>query len=488
MQCRLSWLAAGVGLWIGAPGFGAVDAFKVTTDQTIDPSSLEQIIAQVFARAKAQNNDQKAIALYEYVHHTLFHWAYPTEPAPQTIGPLKVINVYGWSLCGGQHTVLKALYETAGWPCRYLGWSSPAHTTIEVNYDGRWHYLDVFLKCYFWAKDRSHLASQEELAADPTLVLDAVKHGRAAREHLCCGDRPEDVISGVRSRRVVGDSKGWGSVTWRDQGYSPLLRLPSGASLRLDWGAEPGGFAVRGKPPQHSCGIKDFRADPVFGPVAEHYGPRNWSNGRLIYAPDFNRSADVAELELTHAEARAGQLVARGGLGSALIKLPLPYVYVQAVPTAKFSGGEGRLLLSVDAGKTWSACSSGQTNTAVRQRYELWLKAEFTVALAELKLEALVEHNRCALPYLVVGTNRVSVSAQPDPLPEGVALLVRYGYQEATVPDPTKRTRWDGAGITYGPPKIVAQEITRLPAQFDIVVAGNTPPKMLFLERAVKAR
>ena len=77
-------------------------------------------------------------------------------------GPLKVINVYGWGLCGGQHTVLKALYETAGWECRYVGW--PGHTTIEVKYDGKWHYFDVFLKCYYWSKDKSHVASQEEIA------------------------------------------------------------------------------------------------------------------------------------------------------------------------------------------------------------------------------------------------------------------------------------------------------------------------------------
>lgn len=488
MRRRAASLSAWLGLWACVPGFGAVDAFKVTTDQTIDPTSLEQIVQQVFGRSKARSNDEKAIALYEYLHQTIFHWAYPTEPAPQTVGPLKVINVYGWSLCGGQHTVLKALYETAGWPCRYVSWSSPAHTTIEVHYDGRWHYFDVFLKCYFWSKDKSHVVSQEELATDPTLVLDAVKEGRAARQHLCCGDRPEDVISGVRSRRVVGDAKGWGSVTWRDQSYSPLLRLPSGAALRLDWRAEPDGFAVSGKPPQHSCGTKDFRADPVFGPIAEHYGPRNWSNGRLIYAPDFNRRADVADIELTDAEPKAGQLVATAASAAAVVKLPLPYTYVEAVPTARFVGGDGRLLLSVDQGKTWTPCVSSQTNRAVRQRYDLWLKAEFSGALAELRLEALVEHNRGALPYLVPGRNRIQVSAEPSPLPDGVALVISYGFQEATVPDPAKRTRWDGSGISYSPPKTVTQRTTKVPFDFDIYVAGNTPPKMLFLERAVQAR
>src|SRR5208282_4673020 len=209
-----------------------VKGLKVTTDKTIDSSSLGSIVKQVVDRSGAKTNDEKAIAIYEYLHNTIFHWAYPTENAPQSVGPLKVINAYGWGLCGGQHTVLKALYETAGWECRYVGWDG--HTTIEVKYDGKWHYFDVFLKCYYWTKDKSHVASQEEIANDPSIVLDAVKEGRAARQNLCCGDAAEDVVAGCKARKTVGDSKGWASVTWRDQEYSPLLNIPIGATVRLD--------------------------------------------------------------------------------------------------------------------------------------------------------------------------------------------------------------------------------------------------------------
>src|SRR5438105_3374153 len=139
-----------------AAAFGQVRGFKVTTDRTVDAGSLESIVRDVIARAGARTNDDKAIALYEYLHHTIFHHAYATEPLPQSVGPLKVIHAYGWSLCGGQHTVLKALFEAAGFRCRYVAW--PGHTTIEVFYDGRWHYFDVFLKCYFWTRDKSHVA------------------------------------------------------------------------------------------------------------------------------------------------------------------------------------------------------------------------------------------------------------------------------------------------------------------------------------------
>jgi hypothetical protein len=467
-----------------ASGLAEVRGFKVTTDKTVDASSLESIVRDVIARAGARTNDEKAIAIYEYLHNTIFHHAYPTEAAPQSVGPLKVLNAYGWSLCGGQHTVLKALFEAAGFRCRYVGW--PGHTTVEVFYDGQWHYFDVFLKCYYWAKDRSHVVSQEEIANDPSLVLDAVKEGRAARQNLCCGDTMADVIEGCKARNVVGEVKGWASVTWRDQDYSPLLRLPAGASVRLDWKGEDGGFAVANRP-QHTCGIKDFRTDRVLGPLLEHYGPRNWSNGVLVYAPDFARPADVADVQLTGAQARGGKLVANGR-GVAVFPLPLPYPYVRARFEAGFESGDGKVFLSTDRGKTWKAIAGDDLSDLVKQKYEGWLKVEFSGALTKARLTALVEHNRDAQPYLVPGKNLVTVSLDGNRLPSDQVLRVTYVYQEATAPSPEKRTRFDGQGLTYGPVRRVTKEVTSLPYTYAIDVGGNTPPRMISLERAVQAK
>jgi len=465
------------------PVGAAVEHFKVTTDHSIDASSLESVVQGVIARAGAKTNDEKAVAIYDYLHHAIFHWACPVEKAPQSVGPLKVLNVYGWGLCGSEHTVLKALYETAGWECRYVGWSDPGHSTIEVKYDGRWHYFDVFLKCYFWAHDKSHVVSQEEIAADPSLVLDAVKDGRAARSHLCCGDTPEGILSGVKSRKVIGDSKGWAAVTWRDEGYSPQLRLPCGSSLRLEWQSADSGFAITGAAPKHSCGNKDFRSDPVLGPVVEHYGVRNWSNGKLTYSPDFSQPGDVADISLTSVKAAGGKLTA-AGRGTAVFQLPLPYAYVTASVEAAFDG-EGKLFVSTDAGESWQPCSAGDISPLVRQKYDVWLKAEFTGAMKKFSVTALVEHNRGVLPYLILGSNKVTAtcaSAAP-----GTMASVTLGYHEATIANPAKREGWDGKGITYNQGISITRDLTGEAAHFDIAVAGNTPPKMLFLERSVRS-
>ncbi len=457
---------------------GTQEDLRVTSDRTVDARSLDTIVRDVWRLSGAKTNDEKAIAIYRWLHQAIFHFAYPVEKAPQSVGPLKVINVYGWGLCGGQHTVLKALFESAGWKVRYRGWSDPGHTTVEVFYDERWHYFDVFLKCYFWTKDRKTVAGQDDIVKDPSIVLDAVKDGRAPTDHLlCCGDDAEGVVKGCRNSKALAPSQpkeGWASVTGRDEGWSSALRLPAGATLRLEWKGEPGRVAVNNKG-AHSCGNKDFRGDPVLGPLVEHYGPRTHSNGRFTYAPDFNRAADVSDVVLKNVSAKGGALVASGE-GGALFKLRLPYAYVSGKLDAVFEGGEGKLSLSGDGGRTWTPAAAGDVSELLKERYDVQVKAEFSGKLVKLVLEALVEHNRGALTYLLPGANALSFTAA-GAAPADRRVTATLAYQEATAP--ANRKRWDGQGLVYGEPKTSMQT---LPGTWTLTVGGNTPPKMLYLE------
>lgn len=453
------------------------DGIRITTDRTVDTSSLESIVKDVIRLADAKTNDEKAIAIHTWLHHAIFHNAYPVEKSPQSVGPLKAIRVYGWGLCGGQHTVLKALFETAGWKVRYRGWDG--HTTIEVFYDERWHYFDVFLKCYYWTKDKKTVAGQDDINADPSIVLDAEKEGRIPKDHyLCCGDDAKGVVDGCKTSKPYPPSKhedGWASVTGRDRGYAPELTLPSGATLRLEWKGEAGQIAVNGQG-RHTCGTKDFRSDKDLGPVLEHYGPRNHSNGKLSYAPDFSKASDLADIAITGAEAKGGKLAA-SGQGVALVKLPLPYVYVSGQIDAAFEG-EGKVSFSVDGGKTWQPATSGEP-LAIKQKYEVQLKAEFAGALTKFRFDAVVEHNRSAQPYLLQGKNQVTVTS-------GKPVSVTYSWQEATAPDPAKRSRYETQGVTYGPAKTATHDGGASP--WTIEVGGNTPPKMLYLEIAARGK
>ena len=464
----------------------AQEGIRVTTDKTVDTRSLESIVRDVVRLSGAKTDDEKAIAIHNWLHHTIFHCAYPTEKRPQSVGPLKVINVYGWGLCGGQHTVLKALFETAGWKVRYRGWRG--HTTIETYYVDRWHYFDVFLKCYYWTKDRKTIAGQDDIIKDPSIVLDGPKDGRVPPNHyLVCGDSAKGVVSGCQGSKphqTARPEQGWASVTGRDRGYKPLLSLPPGASLRLEWRAHPGQTAgdVRNR---HTCGTKDFRSDKVLGPILQHYGPRTYANGRFVYAPDL---ASAAGIELSGARVRGGKVAATSGKGAAVFDLALPYAYTSGRIEAEFEGGEGKLSVSGDGGKTWRPAPAGDVSPLLRQNYDVRIKAEFAGALAKFRFEATVQHNRSSQPHLVNGPNAVTVSSVDNKMTSGRVLTVAYAYQEARVPDPARVKRWDGREVKYGETRTVKREMSDLPHTWSVEVGGNVPPKMLHLEYAVSGR
>ena len=89
------------------------------------------------------------------------------------------------------------------------------------------------------------------------------------------------------------------------------------------------------------------------------------------------------------------------------------------------------------------------------------------------------------LPWLVPGANKVTASC--GRLAPGTEAVVTLSYCEATVANPAKRQRWDGTGVTLSAPRTITREFSGTETTFDAAVAGNTPPKMLFLERAVRS-
>jgi len=172
-------------------------------------------------------------------------------------------------------------------------------------------------------------------------------------------------------------------------------------------------------------------------------------------------------------------LIASGN-AAAIFRLPLPYAYVSANVQASFAGG-GKLSFSTDGGRTWKPCDAAPI---VRQKYDVCFKAEFTGAMEKIRVEALVEHNRGVLPYLVAGKNRVAASSDAKP---GAIASISLGWQDATAANP-KRKQWNGTGITYGTAQTATRDLDGGALNFDLEAGGNTAPKMLFIERAVRAR
>src|SRR5438105_1912367 len=137
-----------------------VPQIRVQPNLAPDCSSLKSIAESVTRGCKT--NDAKAIAIYNFMQLAHYHRAYPTERGG--LPALKEFNVYGWSLCGGLHMMQAALWRELGWRWRFVVWNG--HETAEAEYDGGWHYLDVFLKFYAWmphGKGGRTIAGEDDL-------------------------------------------------------------------------------------------------------------------------------------------------------------------------------------------------------------------------------------------------------------------------------------------------------------------------------------
>jgi len=519
-----TWLlVSAVCLGCASAWAGAMENIKVVNDRAPDCSSLKSIIGTI--TRGCQTDDAKAIAIYNFCRYAYYHHAYPSEPGG--ISALKLINVYGWGLCGGQHTVQAALWEAAGFKWRYVGWRG--HTTVEVGYGGRWHYLDTFLKFYVWTPDPNSpgartIASQEDIKANPALVSDGFVMDQArkvcylkdnrfayvgekvnwtAPAFMVCGDTLPGVISGVKTNRNAGSGRGWGGIRFDDPKYSTSVNLGAGYSLQLDWDKVKDAYYFRGRKrgPYHTCGDKDYRNCPAIGPILEPYHAkgraRTWSNGTLLFKPDLGSDAFLSSLEQTDNVAQqAGSLRPKDASrpGVLVVKMASPYVVARA--SGKIACQDAKAEVSGDL-KTWTAAALADLTKAVVGLYGYYVRVTFGKPITAIELESIVQHNQEALPYLAPGQNTITVTvAEPKALARN-RLVVTCAYclgQRDRTPEEIFERGAEIARAHYAKwsdrPVVVQKTIDKSPCTFEIPVPtpkGKQPvyPRMLFLRREV---
>ena len=513
-----------------APPGGKVRRIKVVADKAPDCSSLKTIVESVTRGCKT--NDEKAIALYNFMQLTHYHLNYPSEKGG--VGTLKEINVYGWSLCGGLHSIQSALWREMGWKWRFVGWSNPGHTTVEVFYDGRWHYLDTFLKLYVWMPDPKApggrtIAGEADIAANPGLVTDGLVFDRAravyyhkedkfekragkanwvAPAFLTCGDEPAGVITGVNSRSRAGSPTDWAGITFDSPNYTTDVNLAPGSSLNLTWDAVKGAHWWGGRRyvPGHTCGDKDYRNSPVIGPIYEPYHRsggmrRSYANGTLRFAPDFANGSFLKGLAAKdNVELVAGKLVPANADRPASITVSLQSPYIMTRATGKAAGAD-KVEISLDEGKTFEAIGMKDFSEKVGGTYACLMKLTFAKELRSLELEAIVQCNRGALPYLSPGKNKITVSVADAKELGDNRLVVTYAYIVGTRSKSYEQLLDEGAELgrahnaTWTDKPTVVQKVFTakdLPATFDIDIP--TPqskypvyPRMVFLRREILA-
>ncbi len=508
---------------------GLVSQIKVLPDQAPDCSSLRSIVATI--TRDCQTNDQKAIAIYNFMQLAHYHRAYPGEPGGLPV--LKEINCYGWSLCGGLHSEQSALWRELGWGWRFVGWDG--HTTVEAQYDGKWHYLDAFLKFYAWMPDPNApggrtIAGEDDLNHNAkdlltnAFVLDPVRKCVYARDNqlarygdrlhwqapsfLSCGDELDGVISGLKTRRRAGADEGWAGIVHASGSYSADVNLTPGCSLTNTWDPLPDAWYWAGNnvAPAHTCGgHKDTRNDPGIGLVLEPYvtskPARSYANGVLTCTLDFSSDAFLKSLAATENVTYANRSLRpaqSGKPGIVIVALASPYVMTKAGGEA---AGADAVEVSSDGGKTFKPVELKDFSSAVKGQVAALVRVKFQEALKSLKLEAIVQNNPGSLPYLSPGKNAVTVSvADPQALGPN-KLVVTYAYRLGSrkksfeqMYDEDKElakahdAAWDDT-VTCVQKTFTAKE---LPSKFDIdcpTPKGRYPvyPRMLFVRREVLA-
>lgn len=504
-----------------------VRGIKVLPDKAADCSSLKSIVNTV--TRGCTTNDQKAVAIYNFMRLTHYHRAYPSEPGG--IPVLKEINCYGWSLCGGLHAEQSALWRELGWNWRFVGW--PGHTTVEAFYDGRWHYLDVFLKLYAWMPDPNNptgrtIAGEDDLASNPeelltnAFVLDSDRKvmyakgnefswigGKAnwqAPAFLVCGDDLPGIIDALRHKNRVGPEPGWGGMQHATGNYSADVNLAPGFSLTSTWDKDEGAWYWAGSQiaPCHTCGDKEIRNSPEKGPIVEPYlGPdwkcESYANGELTFRPDFSSPHALQSFVATeNATVRDAAIVAtKAGMPATVtVLLKSPYILIDAKGSAD---GADRCEVSKDNGKSWSKVDLKGFGKAVAGQVQALVRLTFADRLKSLSLSATVQNNPFALPYLSPGKNTVNVSVT-DPAALGDnKLVVTYAYRTGARRKSYEELLLEGKEIarghdaTWDQSPTVVQKVfgaADLPASFEIDVPtpkGMHPvyPRMVFVRRQV---
>ncbi len=543
MRCGLSVLAVVnlVLLVFSATGFtqggvapggstprAEVRQIKVQPDLAPDCSSLKAI-AESVTRGCA-NNDEKAVAIYNFMILSHYHLQYPSEKG---LSALKEINVYGWSLCGGLHSVQSALWRELGWKWRFVGWSKPGHTTVEAEYDGKWHYLDVFLKYYAWMPDPDapggrRIAGQDELQKDSkALIKDALVFDNSrkvwyakdnpfvrlgdtvnwtAPAFLVCGDSPDGVISGVNSRGDKGSPEAWADIQHATEEYSTDINLAPGYSLTSTWNPVTGAwYWANGKAaPAHSCNNKDFRNSPENGPLLEPYlmpgrDRRGYANGMLVFRPDFSSEDVLASFAAAeNVKVESGTLVPADPGKPASVVVPLRSPYPMTLAGGEAEGIE-KAEISTDGGKQWKDVALQDFGAAVKGAYSALLRLTFRAALEGLHVEATVQNNPCVLPYLSPGRNVVRVSVGDKGALGGNRLVVTYAFcpgsrsktYEQLCDEGNEVAKAHGASWAAKPVYVRREFLAKdLPAEFEINIPtpkGKQPvyPRMVFVRREV---
>lgn len=505
-------LILGAGIWGRQAMAAEIVNPKLTTDRSVDTSSAEAM-ARSLVR-EGMTDQEKALAVYNYVRRTMFHYRYLPDLAGG--GTMDLINGVGYCLCTPTAGTQARLATLAGLNGHVL--TTTGHGSVAVQYGGQWHWMDAFLGGCAWNKDRTAIATLDELVADPSLlrrdnpspvplfpcravlVEDALRWEPANQEyHKTCG--PDDFDWTARSAPGKHEP-----MVWSDTSSLAITLRPGETYVRL-WDHIPGMYFLFQTPedmapPHHFCGIEAEQRDTVNWPYWKPYVKeitstdpttrlprtvktgRYWANGRLTWRPDLSAAdvlAPMANVRNLRVDGGRLVLVDPAQPGSFEWGVRTPYM-LQGGNLFVRAGGKVEASVQLrPAGKRSKLTDftampmrdmgSGACQGLLREQFQrdigtrgYTLRVELSggekAVISELVLDTIFQLNMYALPQLMPGANEVTVSFENPDVLKGTRFRIEYAWDEG------------------GTPRVESREVDRAPLQFRIDVAGSEIPRM----------
>ncbi|NKB72674.1 MAG: hypothetical protein GKR89_36855 [Candidatus Latescibacteria bacterium] len=371
-----------------------------------DWRSLESILAGILDESMSEA--EKARAIWEFARRHRYHCTTSDDEVKDTV---KMLNIYGYTLCWDEAYTVANLWQAAGLKIRR---GIPhGHCTTEVYYDDDYHLLDSDEHLLVLLRDNQTIAGEADLARDHDLMKRAHAYGILQGESRSTSEGAASLFvhDGPRTggRPLIGD-------------HQMDLTLRPGEALLWEW-------ADRGK--YHGFGER----------------PPLMANGRLQFTPrlddTFVRWAVTADN--LHSKGTALAPLEPAAPSQLTYRTDSPYVIVGGQLDVELAAA-ATLEISAD-GEEWTqvaALNAGKSSTdldphfpaAGLAQYRYFLRLSGTAwSLHSLFIESDLQMAPLALPGLQLGTNQIRYTDQ-TPGPRQVRLTHDWRQRSDIQPPP----------------------------------------------------
>jgi len=403
--------------------------------------SLADVLGSILADGMSEA--RKARAIWEFARRHRYHTTTGDDEVKDTV---KMLNVYGYTLCWDEAYTVSNLWQAAGLEIRR---GIPhGHCTTEVCFDGAWHLLDSDEHLLVLGRDNRTILSEADIAAD---------HDLLKRSHCYGILSPEDRSSSERAAALFTHTGPHAGKRPLIGGHTMDLALRPGEVLEWRWD-NCGKYHGYGSAPPRFCNGRHLfspRLDRGFATWAEEVvnlqpnspGAAVEGGGLTPSSPDAS-SAITYLLESPYVLV-GGALCLQLGAASAAVRVELA-----RGPSLEREHSPGRCPAAPGPGVelNWSdvASSLGPGSHELSldplfphdtpASYRCWLRLSGTLHLESLEIGLDLQMAPLSLPSLTVGDNSVEYADDTEG-PRSVEIthqwLERDDSQAPETPQPT---------------------------------------------------